>query len=111
MTPERSSSPELLMGKTILEVVSLLPTFPWYYEVQGGAKIPIHCVELRILDYDTNQPAEQVSVFGRIPMTPGVAVPTEEVVLVLASKPGRTVGLTSMVFLTKKIIDVGCIRA
>jgi hypothetical protein len=100
MLPERLRSLEQLKEKSIVEVISFLPTFSWYVD-DWGRQSDVKINGLAIVDYDTWKPRELVDFYEKISFEPGVPIDEGELVAKLAFKPKRTVGLTSLVFLDK----------
>ena len=105
MTVERLNSPEQLIGKSIIEVISLLPTFSWHIDCNGRVIQP-QIVSLSFVDYDTRKPRIGDDVYGFISVTPGEPIERRKVLGTLAAKPGRTTGVISMVHLDTSYVGV-----
>ncbi|HUS60324.1 MAG TPA: hypothetical protein VMX76_03025 [Nevskiaceae bacterium] len=100
MSVEHFRPSEQLIGKSVVEVVSLLPTFPWYIKVGGRHIEAARIASLVVVDYDTQEPKVNDDIFGSIPVTPGVPISIKELKPRLTPPwPGRTTGLASLVHL------------
>lgn len=96
MSPERLHSAEELRGKSIADVVSLIPTFPWFLN-SGGRIVYPRVIGLTVVDYDTHKPRRDHDVFGPILVTPGSKIEKVGLSGILPPKLGQTTGLISMV--------------
>lgn len=105
MSAERLNSPEQLIGKSIIEVISLLPTFSWHIDCDGRVIQP-QIVSLSFVDYDTRKPRIGDDVYGFISVTPGELIERRKLLGTLAVKPGRTTGIISMVHLDSSYVGM-----
>lgn len=96
MATEKLNSPENLIGKSVIDIISLLPTFDWYVD-PGGMRIEIKPSYLSVIDYDTWKPRQEADICAKIPIEPGSPIPQEKVISYLTPTPGRTTGLMSVV--------------
>lgn len=101
MKAEYLTQPECLRGRSIIEIVSLLPTFPWFIEV-GGRRIDAKIRGFTIVDYDTWKPRKEIDLYGEIPVTPGIPIEMGRLARELQSKQGRSTALASIVWLDKE---------
>lgn len=105
MSVERLNSPEQLIGKSIIEVISLLPTFSWHIDC-GGRVVQPRIVTLSFVDHDTRKPRIGDDVYGLISVTPGESIERRKLFDTLAAKPGRTTGIISMVHLDSSYVGM-----
>lgn len=97
MSVEHSPSKEQLIGKSVEELICLLPTFSWYYTDSLRNKVKQEISEIIIVDYDTYKPRKDGELFGHIPVRQGTSITKEKLTSYLSPKTGRTTGLISLV--------------
>ena len=105
MSAERVTSPEQLIGMSVLDVISLLPTFSWYIE-DYGRRCDVKISKVIMVSYETWKPRKEIDLHGEIPMP----VDIDELRRIVKSMPRMTSGLTSIVFLDEEEYERGLYR-
>ena len=97
MSIEHSPSKEQLIGKSVEELICLLPVFSWYHLDALKNREKQEISEIIIVDYDTHKPRKDGELYGHIPVIQGVSISRERLSSYLSPKPERTTGLISLV--------------
>ena len=98
MTSERVCSPEELVGHSVSDVISFLPTFRWHID-RESRQYDVKIGRLVFVSYDTWKPRIQPDLYHSLEVVPGCAVPEQRLVSVITPRKGRTIGVTSLVCL------------
>lgn len=110
MASEQIVSLERLRGKTTLEVISLLPTFPWQIDLGGIKVLDPKITSLTLVGYNTKlhrESKQEADYLYSVPIETGKAIPLGRLRKQIQKqlRPGRTFGITSKVDLDYLVID------
>lgn len=102
--PIEQSDLKQLKGRTALEVVSLLPTFPWHTRELAEVK-PVVINGLTLVSYDTSKPRRHVDMTYYITGGPGAPIPPQLIDAYLSTDPERTTAIASLAYLDTEVFQ------